>query len=187
MAQLETWINNPSWFLVAGLPWPEDQAAADVAECAFAIAPDVTEVVRPVGADGAPVPLGRDLALLLDAASRCAAALGKRVLFVADISRWLYDLGLSWEDIGVSFETALNELCRQGIGMYLALSEWSHSVLCSPTRTMIMFYPSGRRVESGDEDRDLVRAQFEEVLDSGWPGYVTRVLADVQPSGAASR
>jgi hypothetical protein len=38
-----TWMTNPSWFLVTGLPWPEDNANAEVAESAFAIAPIVTQ------------------------------------------------------------------------------------------------------------------------------------------------
>jgi hypothetical protein len=61
----------------------------------FAIASSVTQALRPVGPDGEPVPLGRDFALMLDAGSRCAAALGKRVLFLSDITRWLADIGLS--------------------------------------------------------------------------------------------
>ena len=176
--QLATWMTDPSWFLIAGLPWPEHHVDADVAEAAFAVAPSVTEAVRPAGPDGEPVPLGRDLALMLDAGSRCAAALGKRVLFLADISRWLADIGQSWERIGVGFDTALAEL-GQGIGVYLSISQRAHAVLCSPTRTLMICYTSGRRVESGDEDRELLRAQLEAVLDSGWPGYVTRVLAGV--------
>src|SRR6266496_4745919 len=84
--QPEAWMTNPSWFLVAGLAWPEDQADAGMAEAAFAVAPDVTQVIRPVGPDGKPVPLGRDLALMLDVGSRCAAELGKRVIFLSDIT-----------------------------------------------------------------------------------------------------
>jgi hypothetical protein len=75
MMQPQAWMTNPSWFLVAGLPWSGDQAVAGMAEAAFAIAPDLTQVVRPVGADGQPVPLGRDLALMLEVGSKCAAAL----------------------------------------------------------------------------------------------------------------
>jgi hypothetical protein len=93
--QPASWMTEPSWFLVTGLPWPEDQAETEVAEAAFAIAPPVTQVVRPVSPEGKPVPLGRDLALLLDAGSRCAAALGKRVVLLSDITRWLDDIGLS--------------------------------------------------------------------------------------------
>jgi hypothetical protein len=108
--QPETWMTDPSWFLAAGLPWPEDQPDADVAEAAFVIAPYVTQAVRPAGPDGTPVPQGHDLAIMLDAGSRCAAALGKRVLFLSDITRWLADIGLSWDRIGVDFQTAQNEL-----------------------------------------------------------------------------
>jgi hypothetical protein len=66
-------MTDPPWFLVTGLPWPEDQDGAEIAGPALAIAPAVTQVVRPVGPDGRPVRLGRDLAVMLDAGSRCAA------------------------------------------------------------------------------------------------------------------
>ena len=48
LMQPPTWMTGPSWFLVTGLPWPEDQPDAELAEAALAIAPYVTEVVRPV-------------------------------------------------------------------------------------------------------------------------------------------
>jgi hypothetical protein len=111
--QPEAWMTDPSWFLVTGLPWLEDQAVAGMAEAAFAIAPDLTQVVRPVGADGKPVPLGRDLAVVLEAGSRCAAALGKRVIFLSDVTLWLSDTGRSWERIGISIPTAQDELEQQ--------------------------------------------------------------------------
>jgi hypothetical protein len=107
------WMTDPSWFLVTGLPWPEDQAGAEIAEAAFAIAPAVTQAVRPVGPGGKPVPLGHDLARMLDAGSRCAAALGKRVVFLSDITRWVADNALDWERIGVDFAAAQNELEQQ--------------------------------------------------------------------------
>jgi hypothetical protein len=43
---------------------------------------------------------------MMDAGSRCAAALGKRVIFLSDITLWLSDIGLSWERVGVDFATA---------------------------------------------------------------------------------
>ena len=89
--QPAAWMTDPPWFLVVGLPWPGDADGAEMAESALAIAPAVTQTVRPAGTDGQPIPLGPDLALMLDAGSRCAAALGKRVLFVSDITRWLAD------------------------------------------------------------------------------------------------
>jgi hypothetical protein len=180
--QPATWMTDPSWFLVTGLPWPEDQSDADVAEAAFAIAPYVTQAVRPAGRDGQPVPLGRDLALMLDAGSRCAAALGKRVLFLSEITRWLADIDLSWDRIGVDFETAQNELEQQAIGMYLALSQRAYTTLCSASRMLTIHDTSGRIAEIRPEDRELVRARLEEALDARWPGYVTKALADAQPA-----
>ena len=178
--QPETWMTEPSWFLVAGLPWPEDQADADVAEAAFA--PYVTQAVRPAGPDRQPVPLGHDLTLMLDAGSRCAAALGNRVLFLADITRWLADIGLSWDRIGVDFETTQNELEQQSIGLYLALSQRAYTIVCSAVRTLTIHYTSGLTAEIPPEDRELVRAKLEAALDASWPGYVTKALANAQPA-----
>ena len=180
--QPEAWMTDPSWFLVVGLPWPEDHAHADVAEAAFAIAPFVTQAVRPIGPDGIPVPLGRDLELMVDAGSRCAAALGKRVLFLTDITRWLADLGLTWEHIGVSFETAQNELERQPIGMCLSVSQRAHAILCSAARTLTIHCMSGGAVQVPPESREMVRTNFEAALNAGWPGYATQALASAQPA-----
>lgn len=180
--QPETWMTEPSWFLVTGLSWPEDLADADVAEAAFAIAPYVTEAVRPIGPDGDPVLLGRNLALMLDAGSRCAAALGKRVVFVSDMTRWLGDIGLNWERIGVSFEDAQNELERQPIGMYLSVSRRAHSILSSAARTLTIHYTSGGATEVPIEDRELIRENFEAALDADWPGYATQALASSPPA-----
>src|SRR5438552_17582638 len=111
--QPAAWMTSPSWFLVTGLPWPEDHAEDQVAEAALAIAPEVTQAVRPADPGGEPSPLGHDLALMLDAGSRCAVALGKRVIFLSDITRWLADIGLSWEGIRVDFPGAQAELEQQ--------------------------------------------------------------------------
>ena len=180
--QPATWMTDPSWFLVSGLPWPEYQSDPDMTEAAFAIAPYVTQAVRPAGRDGKPVPLGRHLAIMLDAGSRCAAALGKRVLFLSDITRWLADIGLSWDRIGVDFETAQNELEQQPIGIYLTLSQRAYTILCSASRTLAIHDTSGRTAEIPPEDRELVRAKLEEALDARWPEYVTKALENVQPA-----
>src|SRR5215471_16550585 len=167
--QPPTWMAEPSWFLVTGLPWPEDQDDAEIAEAAFAIAPYVTQAVRPVGPDGKPIPLGHDLALMLDAGSRCAAALGKRVLFLADLTRWLADIGLGWERIGVDFPTAQDELEHQSPGMFLTVSSRAYTILCSPAPHLTIHYTSGNTAEILPEERELVRANFEEKLDADWP------------------
>jgi hypothetical protein len=114
--------------------------------------------------------------------SRCAAALGKRVLFLSDVTRWLADLGLNWERIGVSFEIAQNEIERQPVGIYLSVSQTAHAILCSAARTHTMHYISGDAAEVPPEERDTVRAELEASLDANWHGYVTRTLASAQPA-----
>ena len=180
--QPATWMTNPSWFLVTGLPWPEDQADRGMAEAAFAVAPDVTRVVRPAGPDGTPVPLGRDLALMLDAGSRCAAALGKRVIFLSDTTLWLDDIGLSWERIGVDFPTAQNELEQQSPGLFIMVSSRAYTILCSTACDLTIHYTDGSKAEIPPRERELLRAGFEARLDADWPGFITKALANAQPA-----
>ena len=180
--QPEAWMTDPSWFLVAGLPWPEDQPVAGMAEAAFAIAPAVTQAVRPAGADGRPVALGRDLALLLDAGSRCAAALRKRVIFLSDITLWLSDIGLNWERIGVSFPTAQDELEQQKTGLFVTVSQRAHMILCSAAYSLTIYCTDGTVAEVAPGERELVRASFEARLNVDWPSYITEVLASAQPA-----
>jgi hypothetical protein len=180
--QPATWMTNPSWFLVTGLPWPEDQAAAEVAEAAFAIAPSVTQTVRPMGRDGNPVPLGRDLSLMLDAGARCAAALGKKVIFLSDVTRWLAGLGLSWERIGVDFPAAQNELEHQSPGLFLAVTPRTYTILCSTTGNLTIRHTSGSTTQVPPAERERVRARFEAALDADWPHYIAKALASAQPA-----
>lgn len=176
------WLTEPAWFLVTGLSWPEDQAHADLAEAAFAIAPEVTQVARPVGADGNPVPLGRDLALMLDAGSRCAAALGKRVVFLAEVTQWLTGIGLSWERTGADFAAAQDELEHQALGLFLAVSRRAYSILCSTATSLTIYSTAGGKSEVTPEEREEVRASFEAALNADWPPYVTKALAGAQPA-----
>jgi len=162
-------------------PWPEDQPDAEFAEAAFAIAPYVTQVVRPAGPDGKPVPLGTDLARMLDAGSRCAAALDKRVLFVSDVTSWLTDIGLSWQRIGVDFPAAQDELEHQSPGLIVTVSSRAYTILCSTARTLTIHYTSGA-ADIPPEERELIRASFEARLDTDWPGYITHALARAQPA-----
>jgi hypothetical protein len=180
--QPPTWMTSPSWFLVTGLPWPEDQPDAELAEVAFAIAPYVTEIVRPAGPDGKPVPLGTDLGRMLDAGSRCAAARGKRVLFASDVTSWLADIGLSWQRIGVDFPAAQHELEHQSPGLLVTVSSRAYTILCSTARTLTIHYTSGGTADIPPEEREMVRASFEARLDADWPGYITSALASAQPA-----
>jgi hypothetical protein len=175
-------MTGPPWFLVTGLAWPEDPEDPEIAEAAFAIAPDVTRAVRPTGPDGEPVPLGPDLALLLGVGSRCTAALGKRVIFLSDITRWLAEIGLSWDRIGVDFPTAQNELEQQSPGLFIMVSSRAYTILCSTARDLTVHYTDGSKAEVPPGERELLRASFEARLDADWPGFVTKALANAQPA-----
>src|SRR5215472_15573167 len=180
--QPATWMTAPAWFLVTGLEWPEDQVDAEIAEAAFAIAPSVTQAVRPVGPDGKPVPLGHDLARMLDAGSRCTAVLGRRVIFLSDITRWLADNALDWERIGVDFAAAQNELEQQSPGLFVMVSSKAYTILCSTARNQTIHYTDGSKAEIPPEEREQVRASFEARLDADWPGYVTKALTNARPA-----
>lgn len=179
--QPATWMTEPSWFLVAGLPWP-DGHDADLAEAAVAIAPDLTKAARPVGNDGKPVPLGHDLALMLDVGSQCAATLGKRVVLLSDITRWLADNGLNWERVGVDFPAAQDDLEHQPLGLLATVSRRAHTILCSTTASLTIYNTSGHTTEISPDEREQLRASFEAVLNADWPPYVTKVLAAAKPA-----
>jgi hypothetical protein len=119
---------------------------------------------------------------MLDAGSRCAAALGKRVIFLSGITRWLAHIGLCWERIGVDFRVAQNELEHQVVGLYLELSERTYTILCSTAHTLTIHYTSGDIAEVPPEERELLRAKLETALNAGWPGYVTQALAKAPPA-----
>ena len=179
--QPAAWMTRPPLFLVTGLPWLEDDDDTAMAEAALAIAPDATRALRPIGPDGLPIPLGRDLAVMLDAGSQCAVALGKRVLFVSDITRWLADTGHAWEHIGVDFATAQNELERQSLALIVKVSPRAYAILCSPARNLSVRNTSGSVAEPAVGEREMVRAALKTRLDADWPTYITKALANTVP------
>jgi hypothetical protein len=145
-----------------------------MAEAAIAIALVVTKAVRPVGDDGKPAPLGRALALMLGARSQCAAALGKRVIVLSDITLWLSDIGVSWERIGANFPAAQDELEQQKTGLFVTVLRRAHMILCSAAHSPTIYCADGNVAEVAPAERDLVRASFEARLNTDWPSYITR-------------
>ena len=180
--QPAAWMLYPPLFLITGLPWPEDVDGAEMAEAALAIAPAVTRTVRPVGPDGQPVPLGRDLAVMLDAGSQCASALGKRVVLVSDVTRWLADTGRTREHIGVDFATAQAELERQSPAVLVTVSRTAYTILCSAARNPATHYASGSVSEVTTDEREKLRTALEARLDADWPTYITKALAGELPA-----
>lgn len=184
--QPPAWMLDPPLFLVTGLPWPEGDDGAEMAEAALAIAPAVTQTVRQVGPDGRPVPLGLDLALMLDAGTSCAAAVGKRVLFVSDVTRWLADTGRTWESIGVDFATAQNELERQSPALLVTVSRLAYAILCS-ARNLTVHYTSGDVADITPDEREKLRTALDARLDADWPAYITKVMASALPAALSAR
>ena len=182
VVQPAAWMTDPPLFLVAGLPWPEDADGAEMAEAALAIAPAVTHTVRPVGYDGEPVPLGRDLALVLHAGSQCAATLGKRVIFLSDITRWLTETSRTWEHIGVDFATALAELERQSPALFVTVSRTAYTVLCAAARNLTVHDALGSVAEVATNEREKLRTALEPRLDADWPIYIRKALASALPA-----
>jgi len=154
-----------------------DADGAEMAEAALAIAPAVTQTVRPAGTDGQPIPLGPDLALMLDAGSRCAAALGKRVLFVSDITRWLADTSRTWEEIGADFATAQNELEEQSPALLVTVSRTAYGILCSTIGNLTINLDSYGKAEIMTDECEMLRTAFEAQLDADWPIYIRKELA----------
>jgi hypothetical protein len=169
-------LREPSWWLVHGLPWPED--ATGMAEAAFAASPDATLTLRPQGADGQPVPVSRNLQAVLLAARAVAECTGARVVFVSDATLWLSERGRSWEKLGVDWAAALAEL-EQSCGLYVSVSETAHAIICSAARALTIHSPSGARVVT-DQERRLVKGQLAARLAADWPGYITRIMASAQ-------
>lgn len=169
-------LREPSWWLVHGLPWPED--ATGLAEAAFASSPHATLTLRPQDASGQPVPVSRDLKAVLLASQAVADRTGARVVFLSEATLWLAGHGQSWEKLGVDWAAALAEL-EQSCGMHISVSETAHSIVCSAARELTIHSPSGTRVVTGQERR-LVKEQLAARLAADWPGYITRVLANAR-------
>jgi hypothetical protein len=123
---------------------------------------------------------------MLDAGSRCAAALGKRVIFLSGITRWLAHIGLCWERIGADFPAAQNELARQSPGLFVMVSSRAYTILCSTARNLTIHYTDGTKTEVTAEERELVKASFKARLDADWPSYLTRALANAQPAASTT-
>lgn len=111
-------LREPSWWLVHGLPWPQD--ATGMAESAFASSPDAALALRPQGADGQPIPPSRTLETVLLVAGAVASRTRARVVFLSDATLWLADHGLSWEKLGVDWAAALAEL-EQSCGLLVSV------------------------------------------------------------------
>ena len=88
---------HPAYWLVYGLPWPDD---SDKAEAAIAISP--ATIPRRI--------LSWDAAQILDCVDLYARKRAEHVVFFSDLTRMFTLAGTSWVTLGVDWESALQEL-----------------------------------------------------------------------------
>lgn len=165
------WLLQPDYWLVSGLEWHGD---GPVAEAAIAIAPGM--IPRGV--------LSRDSDQVLTHADRYAKQEAVRVVFFADLTRALTLARTSWAELGIDWETALGDLLTGPYpSMYLTISEHAHGLLCSSAVTINVI--SGKGVQPGNEERELVRQALAERLSADWPSYIRDLLSSgrLRPTG----
>jgi hypothetical protein len=154
---------HPSYWLVYGLPWQGD---GDLAEAAAAIAPGM--IVRDW--------LSRDASQILGCADLYARKHGSRVIFFSDLTRMFSAAGTSWAQLGIDWETALQELQDGPFpALLLTISERAHIFICSPATRLLLAGPDGEE-EATDAERQLVRQAIASKLTTDWPPYMQQLI-----------
>ena len=154
---------HPAYWLVHGLEWPGDSG---MAEAAIAIAPGMIprDKVSP------------DAFQVLGCADLYARKHRTRVMFFSELTRMFTTAGTSWAQLGIDWETALQEL-RDGPfpALLLTISERAHIFICNPATQLIFAGPFGVE-EATEAERDLVRQAITAKLAADWPPYMQRII-----------
>ena len=154
---------HPSYWLVHGLRWQGDR---DVAEAAVAIAPGII----------ARESLSRDAFQILGCADLYARKHRERVVFFSDLTRMLTAAGTSWAQLGVDWESALQELQDGPFpSLLLTISERAHVFICNPATWLRLAWPDGEEEATGAE-RQLVRQAIASRLTADWPPYMQQMI-----------
>jgi hypothetical protein len=154
---------HPAYWLVHGLPWPDD---SDMAEAALAVAPSM--IPRET--------LSRDAVQILGCADLYARKHGSRVIFFSDLTRMFTTAGTSWAQLDVDWESALQELeDRPFPKLFLTISERAHLFICGPTADLLIVGPEGAQ-EAAETERGLVRQAIASMLTADWPPYMQQII-----------
>jgi hypothetical protein len=154
---------QPACWLVFGLPWPGDHA---MAEAAMAISPGVTPRDS----------LSWDATQILDCANLYARKRAQRAVCFSDLTRMFTAAGTSWAELGVDWETALQELQDAPLpAMFLTISARAHLYICSPAARLLTVGPNAEE-GSADTERELVRRTLTDSLASDWPPYIQHMI-----------
>ncbi|AGZ54375.1 hypothetical protein B1T45_07720 [Mycobacterium kansasii] len=166
MTTLAPSVLQPSFWLVAGLAWPDDQPS--VAESAVAVAPDAFQVQL----------LSTPTRQVFDVARYFASHGQHRVVFLAELTRWLDHFGHTWASHGIDFDQALYDITEVLPGIYLALDRRSYCIVCDASREgMVIHYPDGRE-QLTEADRNTTRLALTQTITEGWPAYIQSLQAD---------
>jgi hypothetical protein len=151
-------LMTPSYWLVSGL----DRHGGDtVAEAAVAVAPAM------IPRDA----VSNDTRQVLGCADLYATKHRRQVVFFSDLTRMFTQAGTSWSQLGVDWESALQELGGgQFPALFLTISERAYVVICDPA---VLPAPAFSGEESSaDDERELVRTAVTGQLMCDWPPYV---------------
>lgn len=158
-------INNPPFWLVLGLPWP-DGSRNDTEECAQAIAPTFI----PCEAQSRPVQAILDFAIGLHRKH------GMRVIFLSELTGFLRRAQANWAEIGVpDFDTALSDLIEVPTPtLFMSLTQYAHMLLCTAGNAQTITHspenPAGRTVDPSEYAE--LKKNLQGALDRDWPAYI---------------
>jgi hypothetical protein len=154
---------HPSYWLVYGLPWQGD---SDLAEAAAAIAPGMIPHE----------PLSRDASQILGCADLHARKHRSPIVFFSDLTRMFTTAGTSWEQLGINWESALQEL-RDGQfpSLLLTVSERAYIVICNAATRLLLAGPDGEE-EATAAECQLVRQAIASKLTADWPPYLQQTI-----------
>jgi hypothetical protein len=156
-------LMHPAYWLVYGLPWQGDD---DLAEAAAAIAPGT--IARET--------LGRDAFQILGCADLYARKHGSPVVFFSDLTRMFTAAGTSWAELGVDWESALQELQDGPFpALLLTISERAYIFICNPATRLLLAGPGGGQ-RATDAERQLVRQAIASKLTADWPPYMRQMI-----------
>jgi len=149
---------HPSYWLVSGLDWHGDGA---MAETAVAIAP--TMIPRDT--------LSEDARQVLGCADLYARKHSQQVVLFSDLTRMFTDAGTSWSELGVDWQSALEEFrSGQFPTLLVTISERAYLAICGPGRSpAVAAANSGERAE---DERELVRQVVARQPAWDWPLYI---------------
>jgi hypothetical protein len=167
-------LRYPGYWLLFGLPWPDDQRQQ--AEAALAVAPPI--IPRSIlGGDSL------DILTVADAYVKASSA-ESNVVFFSDLTLWLDHHGSTWSSRGTDWEAGKEELLNSEVAaLYLTLSHLAHTILCDASRNGTIVYYRDSTVQITPAHRQDLRTMIANRLSADWPDYINRMVS----SGRARR